>query len=53
MYTNPQHDNVISKEQDRKNQATTNDHTHKSQKISLLADLYSGKKPNKKKIGLA
>ena len=53
MLTNPKHDNVIDKEQNRKNEETANDHKHKSQKLSVLADLYNNKNPNKKKIGLA
>tara|TARA_B100001741_G_C16395189_1_gene524288 strand:- start:547 stop:723 length:177 start_codon:yes stop_codon:yes gene_type:complete len=50
---NPKMDAVVQQEQDRKTNETTNESTHKRQKLSVLADLYQGKNPNKKKIGLA
>jgi hypothetical protein len=50
---NPKMDAVVQQEQNRKANETANDHTHKKQKLSVLADLYQGKSPKKKKIGLA
>lgn len=50
---NPKMDAVVQQEQNRKGSETDNDHKHKSQKLSVLADLYNNKNPNKKKIGLA
>lgn len=50
---NPKMDAVVQQEQNRKTDETANESTHKKQKLSVLADLYQGKDPNKKKIGLA
>lgn len=50
---NPKMDAVVQQEQNRKSSETANESTHKKQKLSVLADLYQNKSPNKKKIGLA
>ncbi len=50
---NPKMDSVVQQEQNRKTDETANESTHKKQKLSVLADLYQGRNPNKKKIGLA
>lgn len=49
---NPKMDAVVQQEQNRKNSETENEAQHKRQKLSVLADLYQGKNPKKKKIGL-